>query len=101
MMIVLIIFAMGLSPAIASWVISRRNYRQTQAQFALVMEAAAQRSFAGLANRLSEAQVIDGVGTIVGDISCEFNARSPYLRCAINPHGPCDACRHYQSRQLL
>ncbi|MEE2695787.1 MAG: DUF6464 family protein, partial [Cyanobacteriota bacterium] len=27
--------------------------------------------------------------------SCRFNARSPLLRCAVLPEGPCDRCSHY------
>ncbi len=34
----------------------------------------------------------------IGDISCAFNARSPYIRCAVNPDGPCEGCIHYQKR---
>ena len=34
----------------------------------------------------------------IGDTSCINNARSPYIRCAINPDGPCDACRHYEKK---
>lgn len=35
------------------------------------------------------------VGAIIGDITCRYNARSPYLRCSVNPHGPCKNCRDY------
>lgn len=35
------------------------------------------------------------VGLIIGDISCCYNARSPYLRCTVNPLGPCKTCRDY------
>lgn len=35
----------------------------------------------------------------VGDISCQYNARSPLLRCAVKPRGPC-RCEHYQPRAL-
>ncbi|MEM1368034.1 MAG: DUF6464 family protein [Cyanobacteria bacterium P01_H01_bin.15] len=35
---------------------------------------------------------------LLGDLSCQFNARSPWLRCAVNPSGPCENCRHYQAR---
>ncbi|MEO0535998.1 MAG: DUF6464 family protein [Cyanobacteria bacterium P01_A01_bin.123] len=101
MITVLMIFAVGFSPAIASWLISRRNDRQTQTQITLAMEAATRRRFSTIVTRLPNSQMIEGVGTIVGDISCEFNARSPYLRCAINPCGPCDGCRHYRSRKLI
>ncbi len=29
----------------------------------------------------------------IGDITCEFNARSRYLRCTVNPNGPCEGCK--------
>lgn len=99
MITVLMIFAVGFSPAIASWLVSRHNDRRTHAQLSLAIEAATQRRFARLAT-LRDVQTIEGVGAIIGDISCEFNARSPYLRCAINPCGPCDDCGHYRSREL-
>jgi hypothetical protein len=35
---------------------------------------------------------------IIGDASCRYNARSPLLRCAPAPAGPCQGCRHYQHR---
>ncbi len=34
----------------------------------------------------------------VGELSCRYNARSPYIRCAVNPSGPCDNCGDYESR---
>jgi Family of unknown function (DUF6464) len=44
-----------------------------------------------------EEQYIEGVGYIIGDISCKYNARSPYVRCAVNPSGLCEGCRdHYR-----
>ena len=35
---------------------------------------------------------------VIGDITCEYNAHSEVLRCAVNPDGPCDRCIHYQPR---
>ena len=32
---------------------------------------------------------------VIGDPSCRFNARTPLLRCAVLPEGPCDRCAHY------
>lgn len=32
----------------------------------------------------------------IGDTSCVNNAHSPYIRCAVNPHGPCNGCTHYE-----
>ncbi|AFZ33790.1 hypothetical protein Sta7437_0172 [Stanieria cyanosphaera PCC 7437] len=34
----------------------------------------------------------------VGDVSCRYNAYSPYIRCAVNPDGPCQDCIHYQAK---
>lgn len=33
----------------------------------------------------------------IGDITCLFNARSPQLRCSVNPSGPCENCDFYES----
>lgn len=32
----------------------------------------------------------------IGDPSCRYNALSPQLRCAVNPHGPCEGCKEYE-----
>ncbi|MGQ9836849.1 MAG: DUF6464 family protein [Cyanobacteriota bacterium] len=32
----------------------------------------------------------------IGDPTCRYNAHSPELRCAVNPHGPCEGCPHYE-----
>ena len=33
-------------------------------------------------------------GWVIGDPTCRFNARSPLIRCAVIPEGPCERCRH-------
>lgn len=39
-----------------------------------------------------------GLGSgMIGDWSCVYNARSPLLRCAVNPAGPCSGCAHYKA----
>lgn len=43
---------------------------------------------------------VEGLGYPIGDITCEYNARSNYIRCAVNPSGPCLDCRYYQARTL-
>ncbi len=40
---------------------------------------------------------IDGYGYVIGKVSCKYNARSPYIRCTVNPSGPCQDCRHYEN----
>jgi hypothetical protein len=37
-------------------------------------------------------------GWVIGDPSCRFNARSPLLRCAVLPEGPCEQCAHHGQR---
>ena len=34
---------------------------------------------------------------LIGDLTCVYSARSQWLRCAVNPAGPCDHCGHYQA----
>jgi hypothetical protein len=33
---------------------------------------------------------------VIGDPTCRYNARSPLLRCAVLPEGPCAACTHHR-----
>jgi len=32
----------------------------------------------------------------LGDPTCANSAKSPYLRCAVNPMGPCKGCDYYE-----
>ena len=34
-------------------------------------------------------------GWVIGDPTCRFNARSPLMRCAVIPEGPCERCSHW------
>ncbi|NJN02795.1 MAG: hypothetical protein HC816_10190 [Leptolyngbyaceae cyanobacterium RM1_1_2] len=88
MTIVAFILLLGISPALISLWVGRRAGAQTQQQLTLAMESAAARGLSALAERNRDRHYIEGLGYIVGDISCQFNARSPYLRCAVNPIGP-------------
>lgn len=45
-----------------------------------------------------EDAVILGHSWVIGDPTCRFNARSPLLRCAVLPSGPCDRCSHREPR---
>ena len=35
----------------------------------------------------------------VGNTNCLYNAHSRYIRCAVNPYGPCEDCPHYQPKE--
>jgi Family of unknown function (DUF6464) len=64
-----------------------------------VTEASSNRRFYKRMTRDPEEQYIEGVGYVIGDLTCNYNARSPYIRCAVNPDGLCQDCRHYQCKE--
>jgi hypothetical protein len=41
---------------------------------------------------------VEGVGYVIGDLSCRYNAISSQLRCAVNPQGPCSDCSSYEPK---
>lgn len=60
-------------------------------------------SLIGVLNALSrptiqstESLIRVGINQRIGDTTCANNARSPYLRCAVNPCGPCEDCKFYE-----
>lgn len=77
----------------------RQADARAQARLQLALEAVAQQRLPRL-HLAPDQNYIEGLGYIVGDITCRFNARSSYIRCAVNPSGPCQDCRHYEPRQL-
>ena len=97
MAIVLLIFVLGLMPPLISAWVSFRTAQQVQRRLGLALEAAPNPSLQALMERPTDEHYIEGLGYIIGDISCRLNARSPYLRCAVNPFGPCEDCQQYQS----
>ena len=97
MTIVLLIFVLGLLPPLISAWVSFRTNRQVQRRLELAIETAPNPSLQALLERPADERYIEGLGYMIGDISCRLNARSPYLRCAVNPFGPCEACQQYQS----
>ena len=109
-MMIAVIFGIALTPAIASWGLMRRRAGAQRLRASGVGREFAQRvSTAGSATVGGrspipddpEALYIPGVGFVIGDISCQFNGRSPFIRCAVNPDGPCADCRYYQERPNL
>ncbi|MDJ0704099.1 MAG: DUF6464 family protein [Leptolyngbyaceae cyanobacterium MO_188.B28] len=95
--IVLLIFILGLTPPLLSAWISFRTTRRVQRRLGLTLEAAPNPTLQAVMERPVDEHYIEGVGYIIGDISCRLNAHSPYLRCAVNPFGPCEDCQQYQS----
>lgn len=100
MLFALLIVTIGLAPSILSILVLRRADAQAQARLQRVLESVARRGLTQLPH-LEEQHYVEELGYILGDQTCMFNARSPYIRCAVNPLGPCDTCRHYQNRAVV
>jgi hypothetical protein len=97
----LLVIIVGLLPSLFSlWVI-----RKTHSRTSIRMRQAARNSFRTPLRESntpteSDRYYLEGVGYLIGDISCKYNARSGYMRCAVNPSGPCQDCRHYEPKEL-
>jgi hypothetical protein len=118
-LIALLIVILGLTPPVLSlWMMRLAKQRTTQQLRAAMHRSAAGRFAPGLPSgnswgnsfenqlpdlvnqRPADHRYVEGVGYMIGDLSCQFNARSSYLRCAVNPMGDCKTCSQYQSRTL-
>ncbi|NEN89716.1 MAG: hypothetical protein F6K48_12715 [Okeania sp. SIO3H1] len=93
---ILLIFLIGMTPWIFSlWILHKFRARTRQRLISVRLAG----NYTGIPTISSqpEQQYIDGLGYIIGDLSCKFNARSPLIRCAVNPFGPCKYCSDYES----
>lgn len=94
----LVIVLIGLAPAVLSLLLMRKAEAQAQERLRSAINASTVRSFQRFQYSLSsDHQYVEGIGYLVGDVTCRFNARSTHLRCAVNPHGPCQGCPYYES----
>lgn len=91
------ILVFGLTPSLFSLWMMRQADARAQERLRLAMESVASRRLPGL-TLLPEQHYVDGLGYVIGDFTCRFNARSSYIRCAVNPHGPCQECSLYEPR---
>ena len=96
MFIVVFLILVGLlPPALSVWA----SYRAGRVnQFDLAMESGHYPTINPWRPRDPDEHYVDGIGLVIGDITCQLNARSPHIRCAVNPTGPCDDCRFYEGR---
>ncbi|MBV9387961.1 MAG: hypothetical protein JOZ78_16180 [Chroococcidiopsidaceae cyanobacterium CP_BM_ER_R8_30] len=95
----LLVIVFGLIPPLLSlWMMHKAQARSRAKLRAAVLSATRQQRSPQLPP--SERFYLEGVGYLIGDISCRFNAQSGYLRCAVNPKGPCQDCHYYEPRKL-
>ncbi|MEC4819740.1 MAG: DUF6464 family protein [Scytonema sp. PMC 1069.18] len=96
----LLVIAIGFLPSLFSLWFIRKTQARTRSQFRRVaMTPLRRRVRQNTIPDIGDRYYLEGVGYLVGDISCQYNARSGYLRCAVNPSGPCEGCRFYESRE--
>lgn len=95
MLVIFLIFAVGLTPAIVSAVMAVRSERADKQHEPFAAPSGLAQGMLKLLDGDQDLHYVDGMGYMIGDITCDLNARSPYLRCAVNPMGPCDGCSAY------
>jgi len=100
MLIAQILFV-GLIPLILSLIAGRYSRRHFQQNLHIAADFAAQERLRHFQRRPRnpDAHHVDGMGIVIGDITCRLNAKSPFIRCAANPHGPCEGCRDYEAKE--
>lgn len=96
---IFLIIAVGLLPSLFSLWMIRKSHMQRERQ--MRQAAMSPRTQLGQSRlNLSDRYYLEGVGYLIGDISCRYNAKSGYVRCAVNPSGPCEGCRYYEPREF-
>jgi Family of unknown function (DUF6464) len=96
---VILIIVIGLAPSLVSLWVMRSAESQARNRIAAAMLAVANRPLRS-EPVAGDRNYVESLGYPIGDITCEYNARSNYIRCAVNPFGPCQDCRYYQARTL-
>jgi hypothetical protein len=93
----LVIFVLGITPPLLSLFVMRKAEDRARTRLAAAREVPIQRM--PLPPTIpSDRHYVEGVGEVTGDVTCRYNARSAYLRCALKPEGPCETCREYAPR---
>ena len=99
-MYIALIITIGLVPAMVSLWIGLRSHSQLQNSLHLANDYAARDRFRrfSVRPRDPDEHFVEGMGLVIGDITCQLNARSSYIRCAANPSGPCEGCLDYEGK---
>lgn len=95
----IMVFVLGLTPPLLSIWVMHRAKEQAQIRLRNSIQASTTARVLPRNPLPPDQYYLEGVGYLIGDITCRFNARSAYIRCAVNPSGPCDNCCDYQPRE--
>ena len=100
-MLIALIIVVGLIPALFSLLVGWYSRRHFQQSLHIAADRAAQERLRHFPRRSHnpDAHYVDGMGLVIGDITCRLNAKSPFLRCAANPSGPCEGCKEYEAKE--
>ncbi|MEB3293605.1 MAG: DUF6464 family protein [Synechococcales bacterium] len=87
-----LVVVLGLIPFLFSLFSMRKLEREAEERLQSAIAIAHRRQL----RRLLHHHPVEVVMAI-GDTTCRNNALSSHLRCAINPLGPCETCRFYET----
>lgn len=93
----LLIFAIGLVPSLCSLLVLRKLETQARRQFQTAINRPIRGAYPAGTPLSADHQYVEGIGYLLGDLSCRFNAKSAHIRCAVNPSGPCQECPYYEA----
>ncbi|KAM3099885.1 DUF6464 family protein [Phormidesmis sp. 146-12] len=96
MLEIILVLTIGLAPPLLSFIFLRRAEARAQIRLRSAMRAAEYRQLQRLLALPSDQRYVEGMGSLIGDFTCRFNARSTHIRCAVNPFGPCKECTYYE-----
>lgn len=97
----LLVIIVGFLPSLFSlWLIRKTHLRMRTQLRQASMNFSGGRGRQYIRPMEGDRYYLEGVGYLIGDISCKYNARSGYIRCAVNPCGPCQGCRYYEEREF-
>jgi Family of unknown function (DUF6464) len=99
MLTALFIIFVGLTPSLLWLWLMRQVDARAQERLRIAIETVAARGLPGI-HLSPDHHYVEGLGYIIGDLTCRYNARSSQIRCAVNPSGPCEGCLHYQEKEL-
>lgn len=89
------IFILSLVPSLVSLLLLQKATQKLQAR---LRHAQSSTDWQQQQRIRSALERLEGDYHYLGDQNCLYNARSPYLRCAVNPDGPCEDCSYFQPK---
>ncbi|WP_224412272.1 DUF6464 family protein [Oscillatoria salina] len=92
---IILIFIFALMPLLISLLLLRKAKQRWQARLRQMRNFRQRQTIASPSREGSRFEIGN---YFIGDLTCRYNARSPHVRCAVNPDGPCEGCRHYEAR---